>query len=221
MEKVWKEKLIDEIKKPYMQSLSSFINEEREKGKIVYPPKEDIFSAFNFSPFNEVKVVIIGQDPYHGLNQAHGLSFSVQKGIKPPPSLVNIYKELKSDLGIPIAEHGCLTNWARQGVLLLNATLTVLQKQPKSHYGKGWEQFTDFVVELLAKKDDPIVFMLWGRSAKEKCEKMLINNNKHLVLKAMHPSPFSAYNGFFGCKHFSKANAFLEKAGKKPIDWRV
>ena len=221
MEKVWKEKLIDEIKKPYMQSLSSFINEEREKGKIVYPPKEDIFSAFNFSPFNEVKVVIIGQDPYHGPNQAHGLSFSVQKGIKPPPSLVNIYKELKSDLGIPIAEHGCLTNWARQGVLLLNATLTVLQKQPKSHYGKGWEQFTDFVVELLAKKDDPIVFMLWGRSAKEKCEKMLINNNKHLVLKAMHPSPFSAYNGFFGCKHFSKANAFLEKAGKKPIDWRV
>lgn len=220
MEKVWKEKLIDEIKKPYMQSLSSFINEERE-GKIVYPPKEDIFSAFNFSPFNEVKVVIIGQDPYHGPNQAHGLSFSVQKGIKPPPSLVNIYKELKSDLGIPIAEHGCLTNWARQGVLLLNATLTVLQKQPKSHYGKGWEQFTDFVVELLAKKDDPIVFMLWGRSAKEKCEKMLINNNKHLVLKAMHPSPFSAYNGFFGCKHFSKANAFLEKAGKKPIDWRV
>lgn len=220
MEKVWREKLIEEIQKPYMQSLSSFLEQERQAGKVVYPPREDIFSAFSHTPYNEVKVVIVGQDPYHGPDQAHGLSFSVRRGITPPPSLVNIYKELNSDLGIPIPDHGCLLSWSKQGVLLLNATLTVLEKEPKSHYGKGWERFTDFVVELLANREDPIVFMLWGRSAKEKCEKMAVHKN-HLVLTAMHPSPLSAYNGFFGCKHFSQANAFLQKMGKKPIDWNV
>lgn len=221
MEQSWKEKLIPEIKKPYMQKLKSFLDQEKSQGKIIYPTNENIFSAFSYSSFKDIKVVIIGQDPYHGPGQAHGLSFSVCKGIKPPPSLVNIYKELKADLNIPIASHGCLIDWAKQGVLLLNATLTVRQKQPKSHHGLGWEMFTDFVVKLLAEKKDPIAFLLWGSVAKQKCEGMVMENSPHLVLTAAHPSPFSAYNGFFGCKHFSKTNDFLQKVGKKPIDWRL
>lgn len=221
MEQVWKEKLIDEIKKPYMQSLRSFLETEKEEGKVLYPPKEEIFSAFNYTPYNDVKVVIIGQDPYHGPNQAHGLSFSVQKGIKPPRSLVNIYKELKEDVGIEIPNHGCLTSWAKEGVLLLNAILTVRQKEPKSHHGRGWESFTDFVVEILKNRKDPIVFMLWGKLAKDKCESLLLEKTPHLVLTAPHPSPYSAYTGFFGCKHFSKANSFLESVGKKAINWQL
>lgn len=221
MEKVWKEKLQVEIEKPYMQQLRSFLDQEREEGKTIYPPKEEIFSAFQDCPYDKLKVVVVGQDPYHGPAQAHGLSFSVKKGINPPPSLVNIYKELYEDLGIAPATHGCLTSWAKQGVLLLNATLTVREKEPKSHHGKGWEEFTDFVVDLLKNRTDPLVFILWGRSAKEKCASLLTEKTPHLVLTAPHPSPFSAYTGFFGCKHFSKANAFLKQAGKEPIDWQL
>lgn len=221
MEKVWKEKLISEIKKPYMQHLQAFLEKEHQEGKIIYPPKDQIFASFLNTPFNDVKVVLIGQDPYHGPNQAHGLSFSVAKGVKPPPSLINIYKELYNDLGVPIASHGCLLKWAEQGVLLLNASLTVRAGEPKSHHGKGWEEFTDFVVSLLFQRKDPIVFILWGKSAQEKCQKFLFEKSPHLVLAAAHPSPYSAYSGFFGCRHFSKANDFLQKVGKTPVDWHL
>lgn len=221
MEKVWKEKLSVELQKSYMQELRSFLQKEREEGQTIYPPNDEIFSAFEHCAYNDLKMVLVGQDPYHGPSQAHGLAFSVKKGIKPPPSLINIYKELYEDLDIPRASHGCLTTWAKQGVLLLNATLTVRQKEPKSHYGKGWETFTDFVIDLLKKRKDPLVFILWGQSAQEKCSSLLVEETPHLVLTAAHPSPFSAYRGFLGCKHFSKANDFLKKIGKKPIDWQL
>lgn len=221
MEAIWKEKLIDEFKKPYMQSLRHFLEKEETEGRSVFPPKEEIFFALNSTPFNEIKVVVIGQDPYHGVGQAHGLSFSVKKGVVPPPSLKNIYKELNTDLGLPIPQNGELTSWAKQGVLLLNAVLTVEAKKPRSHHGKGWEAFTDFIVDLLVRKEEPIVFMLWGRTAKKKCEQILLKNQKHLVLTAPHPSPFSAHTGFLGCKHFSKANAFLIKKGREPINWSL
>jgi len=221
LESSWVEALQEELQKPYIKELKQFLNEESERGAETFPPEDQVFNAFLQTPFSRVKVVIMGQDPYHGPNQAHGLCFSVQKGINPPPSLKNIYKELEADLGIQPPEHGSLLSWARQGVLLLNATLTVLRSAPRSHYGKGWERFTDRVIEMLAEREDPIVFILWGKSAQEKCELVLSKkNHSHLILKCAHPSPYSA-TGFFGCRHFSKANTFLKEHGKEPIDWRL
>ena len=221
LERSWREALDQEICKPYVVQLKKFLQVEKEKGEIVFPPDEDVFNAFRQTPFNRVKVVLMGQDPYHGFGQAHGLCFSVQKGISPPPSLKNIYKELESDLGIPHANHGCLINWAKQGVLMLNATLTVRKGAPKSHYGQGWETFTDGVIRTLCKRLDPLVFILWGKSAKEKCENILNTmEHPHAILTSAHPSPYSATN-FFGCRHFSKTNELLKKWGKEPIDWSV
>jgi uracil-DNA glycosylase len=219
LEKSWKEVIGKEVFLPYFQNLKSFIEEELKEGQVVYPHKERVFEAFTATPFDKVKVVIVGQDPYHGAGQAHGLSFSVPEDIKKiPPSLKNIFKELKADLQVPIAESGCLSRWAEQGVFLLNATLTVRAGEPKSHYGRGWETFTDSVIQALAEKEDPIVFLLWGRSAQDKGERVLAINQHHLVLKAAHPSPFSATK-FLGCRHFSKANDFLIQSGKTPINW--
>jgi len=212
----WKPVLGEEFQKPYFKDLKVFLIKERENYTI-YPPGGLIFNAINRSSFHDIKVVIIGQDPYHGKGQAHGLSFSVQFGVKPPPSLVNIYKELKTDLGIPIASHGNLEKWADQGVLLLNATLTVRAGQAGSHQKKGWEQFTDTIIKKLSDEREGLVFLLWGRFAQAK--EYLIDNNKHHILKAAHPSPFSAHNGFFGCKHFSKANIILKQNGVQEIDW--
>ncbi len=215
LEKSWRKVLEKELEKPYIKKLEEFL--KGEKGE-VFPPQEEVFEAFKKTPFDKVKVVIVGQDPYHGEGQAHGLCFSVKKGVLIPPSLKNIYKELQQDLGIASDKHGFLAKWADEGVLLLNTTLTVRRKEPLSHFGKGWEKFTDAVVEKLCEREDPLVFMLWGKFALEKCKRVL--HTKHYVLKAAHPSPFSAKK-FFGCKHFSKANAFLESVKKKPIDWRV
>lgn len=187
--------------------------------KIIYPPMHDIFNAFKYTPYSNVKAVILGQDPYHGENQAHGLCFSVRKGVKIPPSLVNIYKEIKNDLGILPPQHGCLTEWAEQGVFLLNATLTVREANANSHANCGWQSFTDEVIKLLSKREQPMVFLLWGANARSK--KKLIDTSKHLVLECAHPSPLSAFNGFFGCKHFSKANEFLLKTGNTPINWQI
>ncbi|MBB64376.1 MAG: uracil-DNA glycosylase [Waddliaceae bacterium] len=218
----WRELLAEELKKPYMLELQEFLKGEKAAGVEVFPPEPLIYQALKQTAYDDVKVVIMGQDPYHGKGQAEGLSFSVQKGIKIPPSLQNIYKELQADLGLPIPNHGHLLKWAQQGVLLLNATLTVRRSQPKSHYGKGWEVFTDRVVEVLASRQKPLVFLLWGASAKEKCSRILNGiKHSHLVLSCPHPSPFSAYNGFFGSRHFSKTNEFLEKQGMAPIDWSV
>jgi uracil-DNA glycosylase len=203
-----------------MLGLTQFLEQEEEQGTIVYPKHSDVFNAFNLTPFNEVRVVILGQDPYHGANQAHGLSFSVQKGVAVPPSLKNIYKELQADIpGFKIPAHGDLSSWAKQGVLLLNATLTVRAGEPGSHQKMGWEQFTDQAIRALSEQREGLVFMLWGRYAQAKAS--LINPTKHVVLTAAHPSPFSAYNGFFGCSHFSKANAYLVKKGEKPIVWQI
>lgn len=218
LEKSWHEKLKNEISQPYIQELKAFLEQEKKDGKIIYPPEPLIFNAFLQTPFDKVKVVISGQDPYHGAGQAHGLSFSVLPGVTPPPSLKNIFKELETDLGIPRPSHGCLISWAQQGVLLLNATLTVRAGEPKSHYGKGWERFTDAVIDILAQRPDPLVFLLWGKSAQEKCHKVL--GSHHAVFQSAHPSPYSA-DKFFGCRHFSKANEFLKKNGKEPIDWTV
>jgi uracil-DNA glycosylase len=216
IEDSWKEVLIDEFQKPYFQQLKAFLVEEKSQ-YAVYPPGNLIFNAFDQTPFNKVKVVVLGQDPYHGKGQAHGLCFSVPNGIPAPPSLVNIFKEINKDLGIAIPSHGNLEAWAKQGVLLLNATLTVRANQPLSHHKKGWETFTDRVIEILSAEKTGIVFLLWGNSAKVK--EQLIDSSKHYVLKAAHPSPFSANNGFFGCKHFSKTNEILEKQNLTPIDW--
>ncbi len=222
LEKGWHQALQDEIAKPYIQALKAFLAQERSESKTVYPPEPLIFNAFLQAPFAEVKVVIIGQDPYHGAGQAHGLSFSVLPGVAFPPSLRNIFTEMEVDLGLAPPKVGCLLPWAKQGVLMLNATLTVRAGEPRSHYGKGWEQFTDAVVRKLVERDDPVVFILWGKSAKEKLDAVLqYQSTKHAVLTAAHPSPYSAYAGFFGCRHFSKTNAFLEKWGKTPIDWRL
>ena len=219
----WKQQLFDEMEQPYFLELRKFIAQEKADQKVVYPPESLLFNAFVHTPFDQVKVVIMGQDPYHGgTGQAHGLSFSVPCGIPLPPSLRNIYLELQQDLGIPPSNEGCLSSWAKQGVLLLNATLTVRSGEPKSHYGMGWERFTDAVVARLIKRTDPIVFVLWGKSAQEKLGQALQNQNMpHAILTAPHPSPFSAHSGFFGCRHFSKINALLEKWGKTPIDWRI
>lgn len=221
MEKGWYDALKGEFTKPYMKDLQRFLQEEYDQKKIIFPPRDEIFNAFCLTPFSTVKVVIMGQDPYHNPGQAMGLSFSVKKGGRPPPSLINIYKELASDLSIVTPNHGNLTSWAKQGVLMLNATLTVRKNDPKSHYGKGWEVFTDAAIKALAQRKDPIVFLLWGKSAEEKCEHILSEDIPHLLLKSPHPSPYSANRGFLGCKHFSKANAFLQKVGKTPIDWSL
>ncbi len=213
----WKEALGEEFAKPYFATLKQFLVEERKK-HVVYPPGKQIFSAFNHTHFDNVKVVILGQDPYHGPGQANGLCFSVSDGIKMPPSLVNIFKEINSDLGYPIPTTGNLERWADQGVLLLNAMLTVRANEPGSHQGKGWETFTDSVIQRISKEKTGVVFLLWGRYAQAK--EQLIDATKHHILKAAHPSPFSAYNGFMGCKHFSKANELLKSQGKKEIDWR-
>lgn len=220
----WRRELGSEFDQPYMKDLSAFVCAERKQGQEIYPPRQQVFNAFNQTGFDKVKVVIMGQDPYHGPGQAEGLSFSVAKGVRQPPSLKNIIKELVDDVGIQLPQHGSLMHWAEQGVLLLNATLTVRRGQPKSHYGKGWELFTDAAIRALARRQDPVVFILWGRSASEKIEPILKNEHvsaRHLVLSSPHPSPFSAHSGFFGSRHFSKANAFLQEIGKPPIDWQI
>lgn len=221
MEASWLSALEEEFQKPYMKQIEAFLAEEVASGAEIYPPFDQIFNAFCQTPLDQVRVVIMGQDPYHGPGQAHGLSFSVPKGIQIPPSLQNIFKEIKSDLGITPPSNGCLIEWAKQGVLLLNATLTVRANEAKSHYGRGWEAFTDRVIQLLCKKEDPIVFMLWGKSAYEKFQHINTGTSRHLILTSVHPSPLSAYGGFFGCRHFSKANEFLKKVGKPPIDWAI
>ena len=218
IEASWKAILRDEFNKNYFNELKQFLRQEKQQ-HIIYPIGKEIFNAFNCTPFEKVKVVILGQDPYHGKGQAHGLSFSVPFGIKPPPSLKNIFNELKADLEIPIAESGNLTSWAKQGVLLLNATLTVRAKQAGSHQNKGWENFTDAVISSLSENKEDLVFLLWGRFAQNKAS--LIDSKKHYILTAAHPSPFSAYGGFFGCKHFSKTNEILNKNGLETIDWRL
>jgi len=215
----WQPALGPEFEKPYMQQLRAFLRREKDLKKIIYPKSAEVFQAFALASFQAVEVVILGQDPYHGLGQAQGLCFSVPIGVRPPPSLMNIYKELKNDLGMPTPTEGCLTNWAKQGVLLLNSVLTVERGLANSHQGKGWEQFTDRVISLLNQEKEGLVFMLWGAYAQKKGQ--FIDTTRHCVLKAAHPSPLSAHNGFLGCKHFSKANAYLEKMGKKPIDWQV
>jgi uracil-DNA glycosylase len=220
LEPSWLEVLHNEFEKDYKLKLKQFLKEEKEADHNIYPKSSDIFSAFWKTPFNELKVVILGQDPYHGANQAHGLSFSVQKGVTPPPSLKNIYKELATDIpGFIIPDHGELTEWAEQGVMLLNATLTVRAGSPGSHQKKGWEIFTDTVIQKISEQKEGIIFLLWGKFAQAKAE--LIDAKKHHILKAAHPSPYSADSGFFGCKHFSKTNAILEKEGKKVIDWQI
>lgn len=214
----WMEALSGEFRKPYYKKLYDTVNQEYRTRQI-FPPADEIFNAFSYTPLEKVKVVILGQDPYHNIGQAHGLCFSVKKGVDIPPSLVNIYKELNEDLGCPIPTHGCLTKWARQGVLMLNTVLTVRAHQANSHRGIGWEEFTDAAIEVLNKQDRPIVFILWGTPAQRK-EKML-NNKNHLILKAPHPSPLSAYRGFFGSKPFSQTNQFLADHGVDPIDWSI
>lgn len=215
----WLDAIKPEFAKPYYKELYNFVVDEYNK-EIIYPPADDIFNAFHFTPLSQVKVLILGQDPYHNINQAHGLSFSVlptQKEI--PPSLQNIYKELSDDLGCYIPNNGYLKKWADQGVLLLNTVLTVRAHQANSHQNRGWEKFTDAVIEAVNKQDRPIVYMLWGRPAQSKIA--MLNNPKHLILKAPHPSPLSAYRGFFGCRHFSTANDFLSNNGVSPIDWQI
>lgn len=219
IENSWKEELKEEFSKPYFEHIVHFLKEEKKAGKIIYPPGKQIFNAFEFTPFDKTKVVILGQDPYHGPGQAHGLSFSVPDGVKPPPSLVNIFKELHTDLELPIPNTGNLEKWAKQGVLLLNASLTVEANTPNSHSQVGWHIFTDEVIKHVSGDKEGVVFMLWGRFAQNK--ETLIDTSKHLVLKAAHPSPFSAHSGFFGCKHFSKANAWLREKGEKQIDWSL
>ncbi len=214
----WLEYIGEEFSKPYYRELYKFILSEYNRTTI-YPPKDDLLNAFNYTPLSKVKVVILGQDPYHEPGQAHGLSFSVLPGQDAPPSLVNIYNELKDDLGCYIPNNGYLKKWADQGVLLLNTVLTVRAHNANSHKGRGWEQFTDAAIRAVNKQDRPIVYLLWGRPAQMKAD--MIDNPKHLVLKAPHPSPLSAYRGFFGCKHFSMCNDFLIKNGEEPIDWQI
>ena len=219
MEDSWKQILGSEFSKTYFQQIVTFLKVERAQNKVIYPPGQLIFNAFNTTPFHKVKVVILGQDPYHGPGQAHGLSFSVPAGIKPPPSLINIFKELRSDVGMHIPSTGNLTGWANQGVLLLNAVLTVRAGEPASHAMLGWTEFTNTVIQKLSNERTGIVFLLWGKYAQEK--QALIDETKHFVLKAAHPSPFSADKGFFGCRHFSKTNELLAKQGFEPINWIV
>jgi len=218
IEEGWKKILWDEFQTPYFSELKEFLVEEQQS-QVIYPLGKLIFNAFHHTPFHSLKAVILGQDPYHGKGQAHGLCFSVPAGIPQPPSLVNILKELNADLGIPVPNHGSLVNWADQGVLLLNATLTVRAGQAGSHQNRGWETFTNSVITHISELKTGVVFLLWGRYAQAK--ETLVDGQKHMVLKAAHPSPFSAYNGFFGCRHFSKTNAYLEQKGIEPINWSL
>lgn len=219
LEESWKTVLQEEFTKLYMKTLGDFLRSEKAAGKIIYPKGALIFNALNSTPLNKVKVVILGQDPYHGPNQAHGLSFSVQPGVTPPPSLMNIYKELKRDLNIDPPSHGCLQSWAEQGVLLLNTSLTVEANKAASHSKQGWQQFTDKIIEIVNNYCEHVVFILWGSHAQSK--RNLIDPKKHLILCSAHPSPLSAHRGFFGCGHFSKANYFLEKHAITPINWQL
>ena len=219
IEASWKEKLANEFAAEYMANLSQFLRGEKAAGKLIYPAGVDIFSAFNLTPFNAVKVVILGQDPYHGPDQAHGLSFSVRHGISPPPSLQNIYKEMSTDLGTPTPGHGNLETWAKQGVLMLNSILTVEHGKAGAHAGKGWERFTDAAIDQLNSARDHLVFVLWGKKAQQKGSR--VNPQRHRIITSAHPSPLSAYNGFFGSKPFSKANDYLANHKISPINWSL
>ena len=219
LEDSWKTALADEFSSPYMAGLKAFLKTELDSGKQIFPRGPEYFAALDLTPLDKVKVVLLGQDPYHGEGQAHGLCFSVQPGVRTPPSLKNVYKELQADLGIAPPGHGCLESWARQGVLLLNSVLTVESGFAASHRGRGWERFTDAVIAKVNGLPHPVVFLLWGAYAQKKAA--FVDRSRHLVLTAAHPSPLSAHNGFLGCRHFSKANAFLIKNGMTPIDWRL
>ncbi|NLY14222.1 MAG: uracil-DNA glycosylase [Gammaproteobacteria bacterium] len=219
LEKSWKDALSAEFEQPYMQQLADFLREEKQQGKEIYPLGPLIFNALNLTPLPQVKVVILGQDPYHGPGQAQGLSFSVPEGIAIPPSLLNIYKELQRDLNIPLAAHGCLESWAKQGVLLLNTTLTVERGQAGSHAKAGWQRFTDCIIDCVSAQQEHVVFMLWGAHARSKAQR--IDASKHLLLCSAHPSPLSAYRGFLGNGHFSQCNKFLQRTGQQPIEWRL
>ncbi len=215
----WKTALAAEFSAPYMVQLEDFLAAEKAQGKVIYPRENEYFLALNLTPLSDVRVVILGQDPYHGEGQAHGLCFSVRPDVAPPPSLVNIYKELKDDLGLALPSHGFLESWARQGVLLLNSVLSVEQAKAAAHQKRGWERFTDAVIQCVNASDQPVVFMLWGAYAQKKAA--FVDETKHLVLRAPHPSPLSVYRGYFGCKHFSQANAFLSQNGRNVINWQV
>lgn len=219
LEASWKKRIGDWLLRQDMQALSAFLRQRKSEGATVFPPGRQMFAAFDATPFEQVRVVILGQDPYHGPGQAHGLSFSVPPGVPVPPSLLNIYKEIEADLGIVRPDHGCLLPWAQQGVLLLNAVLSVEQGLAGAHQGRGWEGFTDHVVDVLNRERDGLVFMLWGSYAQKKGA--MIDTRRHCVLKAPHPSPLSAHRGFLGCSHFSRANAWLQRAGQPPIDWSL
>lgn len=212
----WQPYLGDEHEQPYFQELTNFLIEER-RNYTIFPPKGNVFTALQLTPYEHVRVLILGQDPYHGPNQAHGLSFSVQEGVKPPPSLENIFRELNDDLGVPIPNTGCLIPWAEQGVMMLNAVLTVRRGQANSHQGKGWEQFTDRIISLLNEREEPVIFVLWGAYARKKAA--LIDRSRHKIIESAHPSPFSADKGFFGSRPFSKINNYLQQLGYPPIDW--
>ena len=215
----WKKLLKKEFEQPYFEQMALHLKTEKQQGKIIYPPGAFIFNAFNSTPIDQVKVVILGQDPYHGAGQAHGLCFSVQTGVPPPPSLINIFKELNEDLGVALPSHGNLSAWATQGVFLLNASLTVRAGEPMSHSKIGWAQFTDNVIKKISTEKTKVVFLLWGKFAQEK--KVLIDESKHCILKAAHPSPLSAHAGFFGCRHFSKTNEYLVSKGIDPVNWSL
>lgn len=219
LEPSWKERIGSYLDRPDMHELSAFLRDEKAHGKVIYPPGHDIFNAFTHTPFDRVRVVILGQDPYHGPNQAHGLSFSVRPGVRVPPSLQNMFKEIEDCLGIPRPDHGCLTPWADRGVLLLNAVLTVEAGQAASHQGKGWEGFTDAAIDALNREREGLVFMLWGSHAQKKGQ--LIDSKRHCILRSVHPSPLSAHRGFMGCGHFAKANGYFESRGEPPIDWSL
>lgn len=219
IEESWKQLLKEEFSKPYFEQLTAFLKTEKEQGKKIYPPGSLIFNAFEKTPLSNLKVLILGQDPYHGPGQAHGLCFSVADGVPPPPSLINIYKELNADIGMPVPQTGNLTKWAQQGVLLLNAVLTVRANEAASHAKSGWMDFTDAVIKKISDEKKGIVFLLWGKFAQEK--QVLIDATKHHILKAAHPSPLSAHSGFFGCKHFSKANQLLARQSLLAIDWKL
>jgi len=214
----WRSVLAGEVSKPYYQKLRQFVKEER-RAHTVYPPEKDVFSALELTPYDNVNILLLGQDPYHGKNQAHGLCFSVRPGVPPPPSLMNIYRELRDDVSFRIPNNGYLVHWAEQGILMLNAVLTVRAHEPNSHKNKGWEKFTDAIIQAVGAKDSPVVFLLWGGYAQKKVK--LIDVDRHVILRAAHPSPLSADNGFFGSKPFSKTNAALRKAGKPEIDWQI
>jgi len=215
----WSEHLTGEFEQPYMQALADFLAAEEAAGKVLYPASQHCFNALNSTALDQVSVVILGQDPYHGPGQAHGLCFSVRPDVPPPPSLVNIFKEQQADIGITVPDHGCLQPWAEQGVLLLNSVLTVVQGQAGAHQGQGWETFTDRVIDVINRQREGVVFLLWGSYARKKGR--MIDRQRHLVLEGPHPSPLSAYRGFFGCRHFSQANDWLQQQGRRPIDWQL